>query len=665
MRKRITNLSTKKEAYAAELRKYDSPMVRKYHFWTNFKKDDGYHKYRPIRGVSSTKDAQHKGEGTSLADYPEVLSTGTLADIYVTYEVMDTYRSRYTGAATEGGTNASKSKYLIRQGTNYAKTTDGSTITLVDEGTVPDVSTAGDELLWYVKPNFYIDTEMDYHYEGSKGEKSQTDTESDYYTNRDATVYDTTNGQNGFDPYNLQIESVAHSGKLFTTNATGAGLDSNGGLASTYSGAKTVTLQTYSTAFNITTNYYDSGTGYQKPHVSNSTFMAISDANGNIRLMPRFDHQNVVTSFTTLDVQIAAAPYGDESGTQTTLFVPKETPPTEETISSSDQITDMNGNYTLKEDFSVTKVIGTKAKPFRGTIDGQLVTIDGLSRPLVAYADGATIKNVIVKTASINAGNSDGNAGAICCEATGATRIYNCGILPTTTKRDQEGNITGFEGSHVTGSDNVGSIVGLLDGESRVINCFSYATITGGSDCTAGIVGNIGYAANTTITQDDVATKPMVVNCIFYGDITGGSNIAPVYSGANGVMIKNDATKGVNPYCYFREKASFNNNTNFDDIAKYKRSWPADEEYLTRFEYYRSILNSNKRLCTYWVTDKVYGSATNAPTEADEALIAKWVLDPEIAPYPILKTWGKYPSIINPDPDRTWDPDANNGAGGW
>ena len=96
----------------------------------------------------------------------------------------------------------------------------------------------------------------------------------------------------------------------------------------------------------------------------------------------------------------------------------------------------------------------------------------------------------------------------------------------------------------------------------------------------------------------------------------------------------------------------------------HNRSWPAEEEYLTRFEYYRSILNSNKRLCIYWITGKAYGSA-DAPTDADEALIAKWVLDPSIAPYPILKKWGKYPSIINPDPDRTWDSEANNGKGNW
>lgn len=672
MRKSITNLSSKKATYADAIRKYDSPMVRKYHFWTNFKKEDGYHKYKPTRGVSSSKDTKEVGVGTSLADYPEVLSTGTLADIYVTYEVMDTYRNYYTGAATKAGTSASK--YLIRQGTNYAKAPDDSNSPNIDlvaeenvdltvsELTDPD---SNSKLLWYLKPNFNIDTEMGYDYTPTEEEADEGKTSADiqaaiekaYYENRDNTVYsypskstvhDTTNGQNGFDPYNLQIESVANQGKLFTTNAVSTALDNHGGLVSTYTDPtqKTVTLQLYSQPNdNTTTSYYDT----QELYVTNSTFMAVSDANGNIRLMPRFDHQNVVTSFTILDEQLAAAPYGDESGTQTTQFVlpstssqiPSGTPIT---ISSSDEITDMNGYYILNENgFDITKVIGTAAKPFRGTIDGQLVTIDGVSRPLVAYADGATIKNVILKTVSINAGNADGNAGAICCQATGATRIYNCGILPTTTERDKDGNITGFTGSHVSGSAYVGGIIGQISGTTRVINCYSYATVSGGS-MMGGIVGN------NTETSTMSSIKTIVVNCMFYGEISGGSpgTAYPVYGGT---VIENSGTTAINNYNYYRGESTFDDG--YTDVAHFNRSWPAEEQNLTRFEYYRSILNSNRKLCTWWVN----GTASTAPTDADVSSvgIAKWVLDPSIAPYPILKRWGKYSSIINPDPEKVWN----------
>ena len=677
MRKPITNLSTKKEAYATELRKYDSPMVRKYHFWTNFKKEDGYHKYKPTRGVSSSKDAKEVGTGTSLSDYPEVFSTGTLADIYVTYEVMATYRDGYKCAQTTGGLEASK--YLVRQGDYYAKTTDGANITPVDENGVDltDPSSIGDELLWYLKPNINIDTEMGYRYSGngnSYEEKSQADTELDYYNNRNEyyvlnppednidhhpndTIHDPTNGQNGFDPYNLQIESVAQSGKLFTTNATDAVLDGIGGMESTYTDSKIVTLQDYGRVFDAS-DYYnidkETHTGYQMLHVTNSTFMAVSDFNGNIRLMPRFDHHNVQTSLTALDEQGPAKPYGDEDGTQTTLFVlpstSSQTPSGDPiTVSSSDEITDMNGYYLFDEDkgFDVTKVIGTKANPFRGTIDGQLITIDGLSRPLVAYAEGATIKNVIVKTVSINAGNADGNAGAICCEATDygtrPTRIYNCGVLPTTTERDEEGNITGFSGSHVTGSANVGGIIGQISGTTRVINCYSYATVSGGS-MMGGIVGN------NTETSTMSSIKTIVVNCMFYGEISGGSpgTAYPVYGGT---VIENSGTTAINNYNYYRGESTFDDG--YTDVAHFNRSWPAEEQNLTRFEYYRSILNSNRKLCTWWVN----GTASTAPTDADVSSvgIAKWVLDPSIAPYPILKRWGKYSSIINPDPEKVWN----------
>ena len=310
--------------------------------------------------------------------------------------------------------------------------------------------------------------------------------------------------------------------------------------------------------------------------------------------------------------------------------------------------------YKLETDVSASEVSAITTA-FSGTFDGNFHIISNIGHALFNTIDGGTVKNVILQDVNISTGT---NVGAICNEATGASRIYNCGILPTTVQRndpDDKEKITGFSGSSIGGSGNVGGIVGLLSGNARVINCYSYATITGGATV-AGIVGNIGYAANGTITQDDVDTKPMVVNCMFYGDIETGGNISPVYGGADGAMIKNEADKGVNPYCYFRKNASFDNA--FDDIKYYKRSWPAEEKNLTRFEYYRSILNSNRRLCTWWVN----GTNNTAPTDADISSvgIAKWVLDPCIAPYPILKKWGYYPSVINLDPENRYNPSTQS-----
>ena len=291
-------------------------------------------------------------------------------------------------------------------------------------------------------------------------------------------------------------------------------------------------------------------------------------------------------------------------------------PPTE--VSSSSQITNMSGNYILADNFTLSASIGSASAPFTGIIDGNLITRT-FSYPLVAYAEDATIKNVILKDVAISGGT---NVGAVCNEARGASRIYNCGVLGTST---------------ISGSGYVGSIVGLLDGTSRVINCYSFATVTGGT-IAAGIVGNNNQAS----TQSDL--KTIVVNCMFYGDITGGTNKYPVYGGNS---INNDSDDGINPYCYYRKNATFT-------PTDYNRSWPAEEKNLTRFEYYRSVLNSNRKLCTWWVN----GTDGTAPTDEDieDVGIAKWVLDPSIAPYPILKPWGKYPSIINPDPENRFDP---------
>ena len=306
-------------------------------------------------------------------------------------------------------------------------------------------------------------------------------------------------------------------------------------------------------------------------------------------------------------------------------------------ITSLSEITDMDGKYQLTADVSgISSSLGELTE-FTGTLDGGLHKIIGSSAPLFASTDGAIIRNIIFEDVNISSGDNDGDAGAVTCKAKGATRIYNCGILPTSVERDNKGEITGFYGSSVGGTGNVGGLVGLLDGTSRVINCYSYANITGGN-----VVG--GIVGNNNQTSSQTALNTIVVNCMFYGNITGGTSVYPVYGGKS---INNDSNTGINPYCYFRKNATLT-------PTAYNRSWPAEEKNLTRFEYYRSVLNSNRKLCTWWVN----GTSETAPTDEDVANvgIAKWVLDPSIAPYPILKKWGKYPSVINLDPDKVWDP---------
>ena len=298
-------------------------------------------------------------------------------------------------------------------------------------------------------------------------------------------------------------------------------------------------------------------------------------------------------------------------------------PPTE--VSSSSQITNMNGNYVLADNFTLTKSIGTSSEPFTGTIDGNLVTRT-FDYPLVAYANNATIKNVILEDVSISGdiGGDDEmeNVGAICNEARGDSRIYNCGVL----------------GGTVSGDGYVGSIVGLLDGTSRVINCYSYATVGGGSD-KGGIVGYNSYASK----DGDIRT--MVMNCLFLGSIADGGNVSPVYGG---VEINNlnggESNKGLNTYNYYR----YATNKNITD-NKYNCALAVKDQYLTRFEIFRQLLNSNRKLAAWYAT----GDADKGVGENNE--MAKWVLDRTIKPYPILKAQNRYYSIVNYDPNNTFD----------
>ena len=293
--------------------------------------------------------------------------------------------------------------------------------------------------------------------------------------------------------------------------------------------------------------------------------------------------------------------------------------------------------YKLCTDVSASGISAITTE-FTGTFDGDFHTITSMNHALFNTVNGGTVKNVILDNVSITSGT---NVGAICNEATGASRIYNCGVLATSSTVETDGDgytkITSCS-STISGSGYVGGIVGLLDGSSRVINCFSYANITGGN-VVGGIVGYNNYAT----TSSDMRT--MVMNCMFYGDITGGSSKAPIY---NGQIITNRSDgSGVSNFNYFWAGASYVQDQHID---VYHCALAAEPRYLQRFEFFRHLLNSNRELAAWWAT----GDRDNK----DE--IMKWVLEPSqigtSTPYPILKAPYdsenhviKYPSVVNID----------------
>jgi len=277
-----------------------------------------------------------------------------------------------------------------------------------------------------------------------------------------------------------------------------------------------------------------------------------------------------------------------------------------------------SGNYIITQDIVASSSFNT-IESFSGTLEAGIdpdthmpYRIKNLSKPLFTTLTG-TVKNLVLEDVSIS-GNT-GNTGAIAGTANSAARIYNVGIL---------------SGS-VGGSGNTGGLVGLLEGTARVINCYSFATITGGTNV-GGIVGN----NNATTTAASINT--MVMNCMFYGDITGGSTVSPVFGGTNIANLQG----GLNTFNYYaydklKTKAITNN--------KYNSALAVEEKFLNRFEFYRLLLNSNKKLAAFYAT----GSVNNG------SQMLKWVLETadrtidSPKPYPILKEQDYYPSIINPD----------------
>ena len=229
---------------------------------------------------------------------------------------------------------------------------------------------------------------------------------------------------------------------------------------------------------------------------------------------------------------------------------------------------------------------------FSGVFDGGYHKIEGLSQALFNSVNGGTVKNVILNSVNITNGDSDGDAGAICNKATGAAKIYNCGVL---------------SGS-VSGSRNVGGLVGLIQSGSRVrvINCYNYATVSGGSTM-AGIVGN----------NEGTVGDVRIAMCMMYGNMSGTS---PVYAGNHTPNVQN-----FTEYNYYRSKANLTYTTYNDQLAIDK------DDYLTRFPFYRHILNTHRELASYFL----FGDYS----EGHVAEIGHWVLNKEVARFPIVEKW--------------------------
>ena len=316
------------------LRQYDSPMVKEYIFWASASKRSGFHQYYKL-------DKRIGGDftSTSLTSLPPYDSEnvhdskGNHNDEYVTYIVKDEYALSYNpdGQVAE--------PFLVRQGDKLAKTGSKSINTVsvspsaggVSEYIITNIDYLGNQL-WYVMPNADIDKEMGY----SEGNHSWAEDAPNAYDDevygkyRVASIIEGASDSpavkkygrfafsNGFDPYNIQFVS-SDNAMYFTMNMTSA-TAVEGEVQGDYPGS-TPEVELYEKQNPTIYN----GTGYDNSrwYMTNQTFMAVQDADGNMQLMPRFDHTLRMRDFRTLVTPTAEAGDGDKlKETHTQLYRP-------------------------------------------------------------------------------------------------------------------------------------------------------------------------------------------------------------------------------------------------------------------------------------------------------------------------------------------------------
>ena len=353
----------------AALRAYDSPMVKEYKFYSNATKASGCHKYSLRMQNGAERDQIKKVDGEhytskSLAVLPPLTATGVKSgnefnDQFVTYTVKDEYAQSYSYDYSTGTETASK--YLVLQASRFLRDlgTEGSSYNskpiyeasnptggnvydaILDpqQNTVQHESTSVDDdkngviddvNLWYVQPNQSIDKEMGIKYASTTGNTGEP------WTEAETKKYYHDNGKDGFDPYNLQLKN-ANTSKFATSHITSTRLH-DGIMIGDYtgSGSENITLVAEDTTYPDPMASTGS-VGYDHTNIAmtNQTFMAVSDANGNMQLMPRFDHTkrfNLVNSeansFSTLkdpeNHAKASAEDNSSMGSQTTFFVRPE-----------------------------------------------------------------------------------------------------------------------------------------------------------------------------------------------------------------------------------------------------------------------------------------------------------------------------------------------------
>ena len=252
------------------IKSYDCPLVT-YHWYKTGTKRPGRHQYT-VDDPAMTEDGSEEYTSTSLLDFPPDYGLNT-GDWYVKYEVNDNYKYLYNI------TTENSAPVLIKQNDRWATAASTTTIgssasATVDNTNAENITVTGtisDNMVWYLFPNPDIDKEMGYE-----------DPELEY-----------TDDQLRFDPYNIQIKSADNS-KFIKTASTATTLSNNQFWSDKDNHPYSVALDDVNDEGEHTATGLDGVT----VKVTNATFMAIQDVHGNLRLVPRFDHEGAITNLT-------------------------------------------------------------------------------------------------------------------------------------------------------------------------------------------------------------------------------------------------------------------------------------------------------------------------------------------------------------------------------
>ena len=350
------------------LRVYDSPLVDKYYFYSNATKATGCHRYS-LRMQNGAERDQIKVNGErysseSLGKLPPrnatgVVSGGVIQDQYVIYTVKEEYANNYSytfnghpADSTYTETEISQPYLVLQNGRFYKIENNNDNLSYftkpIHEHTNPEGGNVYDLIVspknhggnhniidnkgnflgnnfWFIKPNQNIDEEMGIPWTKVTGvtdiNKAKYVVKKEYWDNN----------KSGFDPYNLQLQLKNKTdgktdGRYITSHMDTAYL-ANGIMEGGYDGGGTTNM-TLEASGSVTVDC--EGYDHTTVQITNQTFMAVSDANRNMQLMPRFDHTkrvNVASAnpwITTLeepaDHAKASADNNGSMGPQTTFF---------------------------------------------------------------------------------------------------------------------------------------------------------------------------------------------------------------------------------------------------------------------------------------------------------------------------------------------------------